>query len=305
MWSQYKKIVLIAVAVLFLVVLFFIKIVPGFKNNTIYQRENSGGGLSYADSTIEDLVIMDSDRDGIPDWEEGLWGTDPKNKQTNPGTPDGVTIASIKAEQRTVAADTTNPDSEKLTETDKFSRELFTTVAALNQNGNMDQQTVDALGASLAEKIQNSGPRKIYSLSEIKTTNNDTLPAFTSYKNTLTAIIESYKMDYTVLDVLEKFSKDENNPDASALSDLDPIIEKVNKMIGDMAKMTVPQSLSTLHLNVLNSLQRLVENTKDIQLYDVDAIVFYSAVSQYYPNINALELNVGILEKAMNQKVGN
>ena len=112
-------------------------------------------------------------------------------------------------------------------------------------------------------------------------------------------------MNYTVLDVLQKFSKDEDNIDASVLSQLTPIIENTDKMIGEMVKMAVPKSLSVLHLNVVNSLQRLVENLKDIQLYDADAIVFYSAVSQYFPNANTLDTSVGALEKTINQKFSN
>ena len=86
---------------LFLVVLFFIKKAPIFKNTTTYQKENTSK-LAYGDATIEDLVSKDGDGDGILDWEEGLWGTDPKNRETNPGTPDSVTIAGIKAEQKTI-----------------------------------------------------------------------------------------------------------------------------------------------------------------------------------------------------------
>jgi len=289
--------------VLFLVVLFFIKKAPIFKNTTTYQKENTSK-LAYGDATIEDLVSKDGDGDGILDWEEGLWGTDPKNRETNPGTPDSVTIAGIKAEQKTIE-DNSYQEPEKLTETDKFSREFFATIATLNQNGAMDQETVEALSASLAEKLQNSEIKKVYLISEIKVISNDSLEAILSYKNTLNGIVDKYKVNYTVLDVLQKFSKDEDNIDASVLSQLTPIIENTDKMIGEMVKMAVPKSLSVLHLNVVNSLQRLVENLKDIQLYDADAIVFYSAVSQYFPNANTLDTSVGALEKTINQKFSN
>ena len=169
----------------------------------------------------------------------------------------------------------------------------------------MDQETVEALSASLAEKLQNSEIKKVYLISEIKVISNDSLEAILSYKNTLNGIVDKYKVNYTVLDVLQKFSKDEDNIDASVLSQLTPIIENTDKMIGEMVKMAVPKSLSVLHLNVVNSLQRLVENLKDIQLYDADAIVFYSAVSQYFPNANTLDTSVGALEKTINQKFSN
>ena len=54
------------------------------KKETVTFPENSGlsvGKLKKA--TVEDLISKDSDQDGISDWEENLWGTDPNNKVSN------------------------------------------------------------------------------------------------------------------------------------------------------------------------------------------------------------------------------
>src|SRR3989338_2304306 len=52
--------------------------------------------------------------------------------------------------------------NKKLTETDKFSREFFSIVATLNQNGLVDLATVDKLGSSLADRIKNTLQRKMF-----------------------------------------------------------------------------------------------------------------------------------------------
>ena len=51
----------------------------------------------------------------------------------------------------------------------------------------------------------------------------------------------------------------------------------------------MPKSLSVLHLNVINSLQRLYENISDIKLYEDDTIVAFGAIFQYNQNASALE----------------
>ena len=254
------------------------------------------------------MVNKDADGDGIPDWQEGLYGLDPTKKETTPGIPDSVAIDKLKAEQKKVNAKQgrmeTAQSKENLTQTDKFSRELFATVVAASQNGVMDQATIEKLVASLADKIQNSPPRKVFSIFDIKTINNDTVQAFTNYNNALDNISKKYPpTNYTILDVLQKFIIDENNVDVSALIKLDPIIKQINKVMEEMIKTSAPQSISNLHLNVINSFQRLAENLSDLRLYDSDPIVALGGISKYQENATRLESDLYNLANAIIKKL--
>ena len=93
---------LIVLAIAFIVALFFLKTTSVFKNTATYQKSNQENGLTYGNLTIKDLVNKDTDRDGILDWEEGLWGTDPTKKETTLGTPDKVAIENLKKQARGV-----------------------------------------------------------------------------------------------------------------------------------------------------------------------------------------------------------
>ena len=198
-----------------------------------------------------------------------------------------------------------NQSIENLTQTDQFSRELFSTIATLNQNGIVDQATIDKLGASLAEKIQNPIIRKVFLISDIKTINDNSVQAFINYNNALNSIFQKYPTTYSVLDVLQEFIIDENSVDVSVLSKLNPIIEQSNKVMTAMVKMNVPQSLSVLHLNFINTLQRLVENLSDIKLYDNDSIVALGGISKYKENTTQLESDLNNLVNVIDQKLKN
>ncbi len=292
------------------VALFFIKTTSIFKNKETYKKINQENGLFYGgDITIGDLVNKDTDGDKILDWEESLYGLDPTKKETTPEVPDNTAISKLKAERRN-NAETANknkysPDTENLTETDKFSRELFSTIVTLNQNGIVDQSTIDQLGASLAEKIQNPIIRKVFLISDIKTINDNSVQAFANYNNTFENIFKKYPTTYSVLDVLQEFIVDENSVDVSVLSKLDPIIGQASKIIKEMTKMNVPESLSVLHLNFINTLQRLVENLSDIKLYDNDSIVALGGISKYKENSTQLELDLNNLVNTIDQKWKN
>ncbi len=298
---------------MFLVVIFLIKTFQsGSWKKETYQSENKNNGLAYSDATFVDLVNKDTDGDGVMDWEEGLWSTDPTKKETTPGTPDKVAIEKIKTaqgvavEKTDTTKDSANQNDEKLTETEKFSRELFATVAAANQNGNtMDQPTIESLSDALSAKIKNPVVRKVYLLTDIKIGASDDKQAISNYAGALINIQKIYTVNYTVLDVLQKFMVDENNVDVSVLSKLDPIINQTNQVMQAGIKMSVPPSLAVMHLNVINSLERLSENLSDIKLYGTDPILSLGAISQYNQNANTLESDVGSLESTIQQKLGN
>jgi hypothetical protein len=197
----------------------------------------------------------------------------------------------------------TSPVPENLTQTDKFSRELFSAVAALNEAGTMDPATIDKLTNSLAEQIQNSAPRKVFTISDLKITNDDSISAVQKYYDTLNNTYKKYQFKKGVLQVLQEFLKDENN--IAVLSELDPIIDQVNKIINEVVKIEVPKSFALLHLDLLNSSERVVENISDIKLFDSDTVVAIGAITQYQKNSTALETASKKLVDTIKQKLNN
>lgn len=282
---------------LFLVVLFLIK--SGFfSKNSISSLWNKDEGLIYDNTTVGELVYRDTDGDTIPDWEEALWGTDPTKKETTPGTPDTTVISKLKTSQELGLEDEQN-----LTETDKFSRELFSTIASLSQAGTIDQETVDKLSSSLIERIQNTPQRKIFTTSDIKITNDDSIAAFKKYNDTIDAINKKYPVQGDIIEILQKFIIDANNVDASVLQELDPIIKQVQNIINATLEAEVPQSIASLHIDFLNAGEKYIENLTDIKLYDTDPLMALSAITQFEKNLLLSETAIVKLKSTINQKL--
>lgn len=297
---KYKIPILVVLAVVFVVVLFFIQ------NKSTYTNQNLAvGGLTYnSNDMVGDFVNKDTDGDGIPDWQENLFGTDPTKKETTPGIPDEVAVEKLKAQTGTTGQASIE-GQENLTQTDKFSRELFSTMASLDQTGAVDQDTIEKLSDSLNNQIQNSTPRKIYVSSDLKITQDNSPQAIKKYNDTLDSIYTKYPIKGDALDILGRFTGDGDNVNVSVLAELDPIVSQINKIETAMAKMDVPQSLSSLHLNVLNGIERVVENLSDIRLYDTDPVVSLSGITQYQKNSDALEAAANSLANTISQRLNN
>jgi len=288
---------LIVLTIAFVVVLFSLKTSSTFKNKV--PDTGLSGGLAYDKTIVKDLVNRDSDGDGMLDWEEGLWGTSPEKKDTNDdGVPDNVEIAKLKTELGQNQNEDVIQNEENLTQTDKFSRELIATMAALNQTGEMDQATIDKLGTSLALQIENSPTKKIYTLGEMKITNDNSVQAIQKYTANMDMLEKKYPMNGNATAVLQESLTLDGDIDGSVLYKLDPITQQMENIIKEMTKIEVPQKIASLHLGLTNAMQKIMENLRDIQLLDSDAIVALSAISQYEDNTTALEASVNNLRNA-------
>ena len=301
MWAQNKRVLLIALATLFLLAIFWIKNGVPWSNTESYKGAE---GLSYESAVVEDLLQRDTDGDGVLDWEESLLGLDPTKTETAPGTPDITVANKLRTEKYEGGGpgETEGETEENLTKTDRFSRELFSTVTALEQSGSLDEATAEKMVNSLVENIQNSPQRKIYTLADLKVDNKITTQ---QYNNTLNEIYKKYPIEDSVLGILEKFLIDQNNVDIGVLAELDPIIGQNKKIVAALVQASVPQYLATLHLNVVNTLQGLTENLEDIKLYESDAIVALGGISKYQENALKLEASLNNLAVAVAKKLSN
>jgi hypothetical protein len=302
----------------FIVVIFFIKTKLEYKANLESSNNLNSGlngevnkdGLTYSSETIGNLVSRDTDKDGIPDWEEGLWGTDPLKKETTPGVPDSVAIEKLKNDKQidqtlSLPDENNSSSAENINKTEKLSRELISTVSALSQEGALDQDTIDRLTSTLADGIKNSPAEKVFSLSDLKVIKNNNTESIKNYSLAMDNIYKKQASLPTVIDVLGEFAPDENTINIDALKKLDPIITDTQLKIKKLTTISIPSSIAPEHLEVVNSLQRLLENMQNIQLYETDTVVALGAISKYEENTTLLENAFKKLGDMVNTKLSN
>lgn len=105
-------------------------------------------GLFSEGATVSDLVTQDSNKNGIADWEESLWGFDPNGD----GAANKKAIDERKAANRLLVADE-EIVSTSGTANDALSRNLVSTILALQQSGTLTQEALTNLATSLGDSI--------------------------------------------------------------------------------------------------------------------------------------------------------
>lgn len=276
------------------------------KNTTIFRNASKNSGLVYnGNEKVEDLISRDTDLDGVIDWQESLYGTDPTKADTDDdGVPDNIEIARMTGQNPENGELNLNIDiQEDRTQTGQLSKELFSTLAALNQAGQVDQETIDKLSASLADKIQSSLVERVFTMADLKILKTDTVQDVKNYNDKLNSIYAQYKAELIVPEVLAKFIIDEDTVDDSALLELDIIIKQTNSVTSELIKVGVPKSLTSLHLDFLNKLVRFSENLSNLKFYDSDPILAMGSITQYETDVANLELAANNLTNAINKKL--
>ena len=159
-------------------------------------------------SKVQEFMALDTDSDGLKDWEEALYKTDPKIADTDKdGASDGVEINAnrdplkpntakvgavpndripdqvIAAQKKAVA------DYNRLSETDKTARMLFSQFLATKKLG---QTLTEADTANIIQNTLTQLPAisfKQYSLADIKTIPANDTTAIKQYGNDIAKII--------------------------------------------------------------------------------------------------------------------
>lgn len=265
---------IIAFAIL---VAFFVFVVIGFN---LYaekigekEKDNSEDTLISGFSVRDNFPTnsTDSDKDGLDDWEEKIWRTDPFNPDTDgDGTPDGEEVDNKRNPRSPL-------DNDRLTFSEieifnkKYEEEAqnvanLNTTEALNNLvfGGINLQSFQELSPSAQEEILRtkvSDARKTvqfiepYTMFDLIVLDNPTNEQYANYGNEF-----AEKLLFVYLGLVEN---DEN-------LDLFKIIENYQDVASDLIKIAVPEDFIDDHLIVANGLNKVAQTFSSMLDYQND-----------------------------------
>ena len=256
---------------------------------------------------LQAIAAKDSDNDGLPDWEEALYGTNPNNSDSfNLGMTDGEAVARGLIVPKAIAdisVATTSPDSSAAVDssvpaaaakgsiTDTFAKNFFTLYLATKQanGGEALSQTqisklVEQVISQLAANISPSSDFK--SKEDIKTygTGADALRSFAVQAEDVFRI-QGVQLPKNELQYLQDAV---SNSDSSALDNINKIAAAYRNSAAGLSALTVPEELSDTHLALVNALARLGEGSSDFARVNTDPIATMLALQQYMKSLSSM-----------------
>ncbi len=254
---------------------------------------------------LQAIATKDSDNDGLPDWEESLYGTDPHVADTfHLGMTDGEAVArglivpKAIADIQTASSSPMSLDANGLppapadgTLTAAFAQDFFTLYLAAKQNaGSSDlsdtdlQNIADQAISQLASSIKPAADFRSASELTVSGSGADALKAFAASAE---AVLLKNTSDATSTDIEYLKAALENN-DATALPHIASIAKMYRGSAAGLAVLPVPRELAAADLALINTLMRLSEVDTDFTRADSDPLAAILAIQQYAQVAQAL-----------------
>lgn len=229
------------------------------------------------------IIEKDSDGDGLLDWEETLWGTDPFLIDSDgDGILDGEYVASRKKDK--VPEEIVN--FEDLNFTSQFSRTFFGEYLQYQSDGELTDSEKNALVARLSNSVSADLPPAFSASSvQVVPASEESLRAY------VLAIALSIQeatprgVSRSELDLLED-ALVENRPEL--FSDITKIAEGYASLKQALAEVKTPSTLRANHANLITAVERLSLIIEAFSNAQTDAIYALAVLPEYSVEVERL-----------------
>lgn len=183
---------------------------------------------------------------------------------------------------------TKNEPEKPLTLTDKLGREFFTRYVELKQSNLTDDQksVQEAMNNTLAEAVDTASKPKIYTLSNIISNKDSSSNAIKIYANEVSKVFISYWPDSDPVQITNDVLEKDN---MALLSKIDPIIVSYGKIVNKFLTISVPKTLASDHLNLINSISSLLYVSQGMRSLSSDPMRAIVALNEYPSAMNNMK----------------
>ncbi len=281
-------------------IIFAIAALVGLGGFIAYREyKNRGEEMIPASKAPTDVLgsaalIADSDKDGLKDWEEELWHTDPLNSDTDgDGMGDAEEIKNGRnpviagpnnlLDSATVATKI-NPDAKKeVPDTERFARELFATYLSTRREGlPLSQNEIANIVSTVSASVPDEAAQ-LFTEKDAKTFGDESDRALRTYGNALGAVLKKpWPSRENELAIFERAIQDPNQETARLdLANLTPISLAYGTIGKAVIKIPVPQGALSLHMRFANTSMEVGESIRGMGVALDDPIKTISAVARY------------------------
>lgn len=279
-------------AIVLIIVIFISLYFAGKGVISWYKNRKMAKGDNLVEVTIGGVIQKDSNDNGIADYEEYLWGLDPRKN----GAKNREFILAKKKELTENGI--INPDESAITENDALSREFFAAIISLQQTGDLNEESMKSVSESLGKNIV-AVPIDDRYISSMLTVVNSSGVANQTYRQALGDLITKYE-SANIGSELTFVIQGISNKDPQALFAAKTVADAYISFSKDLIKIPVPRSLISEHLNMANNYEKTGQTINDLAQTLTDPIVGMRAITNYkkYSDLLASDLEKlsGILQ---------
>jgi len=275
-------------ASIILVIIVFIALFFAIKETVFFlkDKKTSGNKNGVVQVTVGEVIQKDSNDNGIADWEEYLWGLDPAKN----GPENKETIENKKKALTQSGGITVPDDSKAITENEILSREFFATIVSLQQTGSLNEESLNSVSSSIGQKIEAVPIEDVYTKKDL-VIKSDSAAANKAYYDAYGALVTKYE-NADIGSELTLISQGLGNNDPQALYAAKTVAAAYISFADEFIKIPVPNSLSTIHLDLSNNYYKVGQSIQGLVQVISDPIIGMRAIINYKQYSDGLVLDV-------------
>lgn len=274
-------------------ILVAVLIAGGFIGTAFYLTTSSSLLSSVTaqstDELLREYAALDSDGDGLPDWQEALYGTDPHNPESvQPGMTDAEAVRSGLVEplfltEASVAASMENVDIPGATAapnslTDRFSRLFFEQYLSSRQSREPSAEEMADFVTAASRELVESGTVTFLSTSAVVRSRDDAIAAG-EYVRAVDAVLLS-SGGAAGKDELDAFRRLMNG-ETSAAAEIISIADVYRTSAEGMRSVSVPPRLASAHAEAVSAIYGLGESLTELATFESDPLLAFVALGKY------------------------
>jgi hypothetical protein len=247
-----KKFLTNVLVIIVLIVLFITikQVILYFKS----KKSNNNGNAALVQTTISSFAQKDSNSNGIPDWEEYLWGLDPA--KNGPENKEFIDAKKKQLAQSGIISN--NDDSKTISDNELLSQQFFATIVSLQQTGQLDEASIKSVSDAIGKNIEAIPIPDTYT-SNMLTVVSDTIMANDAYQTALSDLANKYSGSDIGKELII-ISQGLGSKDPQALYAARTIATAYRSFGQDLVKIPVPKSLASTHLDLANNYEKVAES---------------------------------------------
>lgn len=246
-----------------------------------------------AESTHDLLVsytAKDSDNDGLPDWEEALYGTDPNNPHSvNQAVTDGQAVAQGLVQPKFATATTSTAISPSdvpgvsaapTTVTDQFARALFSQYLLSRGSTPPTQEEITAfVQKGVADLRSSQQEPAAFNVGQVKVVGSGS-QALAAYATQAENAFAKHTVASTQGE-LDYYSDAVTKNDATALKKVNEIAKGYTSTAHELIAVPAPHEVAAAHLELANALARIGGVLEDMGAISTDPMRAMIAIGAY------------------------
>ncbi|MEJ0053731.1 MAG: thrombospondin type 3 repeat-containing protein [bacterium] len=290
--KQWSTPVALAIA---LVMVFAAYLIPQWPH--LFKASNAEAGTT--DDLLKAIAVKDSDGDGLPDWEESLYGTDPDKTDTGgrgmtdaQAVAQGLIVPKAPIPASSVASSTIAknipgkaPAPGSLTE--QFAQAFFAQYVAAHQGAPLSADDMATFVASALSELERAVPQQdAFTLGQMNVSGSGP-EAMRTYAAAAENTLAGYTAPSKKSELLY-LGDAISGSDTKALDMIGKIAETYTGGAHALSSVPVPEELATKHLALANALANMGTVTQQLAALDRDPLLTSLGLAKYPDDVIAM-----------------